>query len=314
MLNVVDQVQNSFFQEDFISTKQITLPEVELLLARAKHFKQIKQSNCLQHKIIATCFFEPSTRTRLSFEAATIRLGGKNIGFIGTESISVQKGESLTDTMKMMGSYADLIVLRHAQEGAARLASEVVNVPVINAGDGINQHPTQAILDLFTMQECQKQLHGLSIALVGDLKHGRTVHSLLNVCALYDMRIYLVSPEMLLLPDALCDQLKQRGLRFSFHQDIEEVLPKVDVLYMTRIQKERFAKESHLIRTAPYQLTLDMLRLAKPNLKIFHPLPRVDELPRDIDNTPFAYYFQQAANGVPVRQALLSLILNEHIA
>lgn len=302
---------NPLYQGDFITTRQIKAETVELIIKTAACIKQDPHAFKIENKIIASCFFEPSTRTRLSFESAALKLGGKVIGFSNTEGLSIQKGETLSDTVRMLDAYADLIVIRHPSEGSARLTAEIANCPVINAGDGANQHPTQAMLDIFTIHECQKSLQGLSIALVGDLKHGRTIHSLVDVCSLFDMRLYLVAPEALSLPDHICDSLKQRGLRFSFHQSLDEIIPKIDVLYMTRIQKERFAGKNIVISGSPYTLTTATLRKARENLKILHPLPRVDEIPTEIDTTPYACYFQQAANGVPVRQAILSLLLNE---
>ncbi len=305
--------KNLFFQRDLISTKDIQLDEIELVLETAKKIKQHPLSNTLANKIIANCFFEPSTRTRLSFESAALRLGGKIIGFTSDEGLSIQKGETLHDTMRVIDQYADLIIIRHAREGAAALAAESANCPVINAGDGANQHPTQALIDLFTIQECQSKLNELSIALVGDLKYGRTIHSFTQVCSLYDMRLYLVSPETLSLPDPICDSLKKRGVRFSFHQTLEEVITKVDILYLTRIQQERFSKAEYELVKNQFILTPSMLNHVKPNLKILHPLPRVNEITLDVDKTPYAAYFQQAANGVAVRQALLTLILNEKL-
>jgi aspartate carbamoyltransferase catalytic subunit len=289
----------------------LTKEQIQLILDTAKQFKQQPTSDVLKNKIIAHCFFEPSTRTRLSFESAALRLAGKIVGFSSDESLSTQKGETLSDTIKVISAYADLIVIRNSQEGAARLAAEVSDKPVINAGDGANQHPSQALVDLFTMEECQGKLNGLNIALVGDLKYARTIHSLTQACMKFDIRLYLVSPEGLTLPESICDNLKKAGVRFSFHQSLEEVIPKVDILYVTRIQKERFGdSDYHLIKNK-YILTPELLRNAKPTLKILHPLPRVDEIDVNVDKTPFAYYFAQAANGVCVRQALLSLLLNE---
>ncbi len=216
--------------------------------------------------------------------------------------------------MRVVSAYADLIVIRHPAEGSARLAAEVANCPVINAGDGANQHPTQALIDLFTINSCQPSLNGLSIALVGDLKYGRAIHSFIQVCSLYDIRLYLVSPEILSLPDNICDDLKKRGIRFSFHHSLDEVIPKVDIIYMTRIQQERFNSADYELVKNQFILTANKLEKAKANLKILHPLPRVNEIANDVDKTPFAYYFQQAANGVAIRQALLSLILNEAFA
>ncbi|MDR3478230.1 MAG: aspartate carbamoyltransferase [Gammaproteobacteria bacterium] len=305
--------ENSLYQRNIVTTKELSLDDVNLVFATAQKFKQQKHGNQLQNKIIASCFFEPSTRTRLSFESSTIRLGGKVVGFTSDEALSVQKGETLYDTMRVISSYADLIVIRHSQEGAAALAEQAASCPIINAGDGANQHPTQALLDLFTIQECQQHIDGLSIALVGDLKYGRTIHSLTQLCALFDIRLYLVSPETLTLPESVSDLLKKKGIRFSFHDDLKEVIPKVDVLYFTRIQQERFGAAEYQLVKNQFILTSDMLSKAKPNLKILHPLPRVNEIAPDVDNTPYAYYFQQAANGLPVRQALLSLILNESL-
>lgn len=302
---------NRLYQRNIVTTKDLNSEDVELVMATAKRFKEKRHGTELQNKIIASCFFEPSTRTRLSFESSAIRLGGKVMGFGSDEGLSIQKGETLHDTMRVVSAYADLIVLRHALEGAAALAVQAASCPVINAGDGANQHPTQALLDLFTIQECQQQIDGLSIALVGDLKYGRTIHSLTQLFALFDVRLYLVSPEVLALPESVSDQLKRKGIRFSFHNDLKEVIPKVDILYFTRIQQERFSAAEYQLVKDQFILTSDMLAKAKPNLKILHPLPRVNEIAHDVDTTPFAYYFQQAANGLPVRQALLHLILNE---
>jgi aspartate carbamoyltransferase catalytic subunit len=301
----------SLYQRDIISIKDLSLDDIQIILKTAANLKQFPQTHLLNGKIIAHCFFEPSTRTRLSFESATLRLGGNAIGFTSDEALSVQKGETLLDTMRIISEYADLLVIRHPQEGAARLAAEVSSRPVINAGDGANQHPTQALVDLFTIQECQNKLDGLNIALVGDLKYGRTIHSFAEACVLFNVRLYLVSPEGLTLPETICDALKKRGVRFSFHQSLEEVIPKVDILYLTRIQQERFSAAEYQLVKNHYILTTDLLKNAKPNLKILHPLPRLNEIDITVDKTSFAHYFQQAANGVYVRQALLALLLNE---
>lgn len=302
---------NLMYQQSIISAKEIKLPELEMIFAVAKKFKENANQAILTNKLIAHCFFEPSTRTRLSFETASLRLGGKIINFTSDEAISIRKGETLHDTIRVISGYADLIVIRHSSEGSAALAKKAATCPVINAGDGANQHPTQAILDLFTIQECQGQINGLAIALVGDLKYGRTIHSFTQLCALFDVRLYLVAPTGLSLPDSVCDSLKKTGVRFSFHQSLEEVIPKVDILYLTRIQQERFdAAEYQLLRNQ-FILTTNLLTKTKPNLKILHPLPRLNEIQREVDQTTYAYYFEQAANGLPVRQALLALILNE---
>jgi aspartate carbamoyltransferase catalytic subunit len=302
------------YQSDIISVRELSLPQIQQILTLAKKFKQKPQQPTLQNKIIAHCFFESSTRTRLSFETATLRLGGQVIGFASDEALSIQKGETLEDTMRIISDYADAIVIRHPREGAARLAAEFSDKPVINAGDGSNQHPTQALVDLFSIEESQKNLDGLSIALVGDLKYGRTIHSLTQACELFNLRLYLVSPENLTLPESICDRLKKQGVRFSFHHSLEEVIPKVDILYMTRIQQERFSKSEYQLVKDAYILTPELLKHAKSNLKILHPLPRVNEIDVGVDKSDHAYYFQQAANGVYVRQALLTLLLNEKIS
>ncbi len=306
-------MSNTLYQTDLISMKELSLEHIQQILHVADQFKQKKISHTLRDKIVAHCFFEASTRTRLSFESATLKLGGNVIGFSSGDATSVQKGESLEDTMRVINDYADAIVIRHPREGSARLVSEVASVPVINAGDGANQHPTQTLVDLFTIQESQGKLDGISIAFVGDLKYGRTIHSLAQACELFDIRLYLVSPESLSLPDSICDSLKSRGIRFSSHHSIEDVIAKVDILYMTRIQQERFAKSEYDLVKDAYVLTPTQLQHAKPNLKILHPLPRVNEIATSVDKLEAAYYFQQAANGVFVRQAILTLLLNEKL-
>ncbi|WP_114834941.1 aspartate carbamoyltransferase [Aquicella lusitana] len=306
-------MKSLLYGHDVLSMKELSLAQIQQVLELAATFKSEDVPALLKNKIIAHCFFEPSTRTRLSFETATLRLGGQVIGFSSDESLSIKKGETLQDTIQVLSHYADLIIVRHPKEGAARLAAETSAKPVINAGDGANQHPTQALLDLFTIQECQNKIDGLAIALVGDLKYGRTIHSFAQACTLFDIRLFLVSPDSLTLPDFICDELKRNGVRFSFHQSLEEVVPKVDILYMTRIQQERFNDADYQLIKKRCILTPDLLATAKPNLKILHPLPRVNEIDAEVDKTPHAYYFQQAANGVYVREALLALMLNENV-
>lgn len=305
--------ENLLYQRDLISMKNMQLNEIELILKTAKKIKEKPLPPVLQDKIIASCFFEASTRTRLSFEAATLRLGAKVVGFSSDKGLSTEKGETLSDTMRVISEYADLIVIRHSREGSACLTAEIANCPVVNAGDGANQHPTQALIDLFTIQECQPKLNGLSIALVGDLKYGRTIHSFIEACSHFDVRLYLISPEVLALPENICDKLKKQGVRFSFHQNIEEVIRNIDIIYMTRIQQERFSETEFELVKDKFILTPAMLKNARPNLKILHPLPRVNEIAVEVDSMPYAHYFQQASNGVTVRQAILSLILNESL-
>ncbi len=296
-------------RKGLVSILDLSEEEILNLLKKASAMKKKAPGDLLKGKILASCFYEPSTRTRLSFEAAMHRLGGQVIGFAEASTSSSRKGESLHDTMKVVGAYADAIVLRHPLEGSARIASEATSTPVINAGDGANQHPTQTLLDLFSIQESQGSLKNIHLAFVGDLKYGRTVHSLCQACAYFDMRLYFVSPEQLTLPEEIVLYLKKQGVRFSFHRTIEEVMEKADVLYMTRLQKERFDAPTYQKVKDVYILKEEILGKAKKNLRILHPLPRMNEIDRAIDNTPYAYYFQQAENGLYVRMALLAEIL-----
>ncbi len=296
-------------KKDLISICDLTKQEILYLLKSAAAFKKEPRQNVLAGKIMASCFYEPSTRTRLSFESAMLKLGGNVIGFTDGNATSSKKGESLADSMKIISSFADLIVVRHPQEGSARLASESAECPVINAGDGANQHPTQTLLDLFTIKESQKKLEGLKIALVGDLKYGRTMHSLAFASSFFNMRLYLIAPEILTMPEYILQTLRKRGVKFSFHKTIEEVIGKIDVLYLTRFQKERMDKTLYEEVKSTFILKKEMLKGAKKNLKILHPLPRIDEMEKSIDHTPYATYFEQAANGVFVRQAILTHLL-----
>ena len=277
------------------------------LLKQAEKMKKKATHQLLSGKCLASCFYEPSTRTRLSFEAAMQRLGGHVIGFSESKVTSSAKGESLYDAMKVIGSYADVIALRHPADGAARLAASATTTPIINAGDGTNEHPTQTLIDLYSIKECQGKLKGLSIAFIGDLKHGRTVHSLSNACAHFDMRLFFISPEALSLPEESCQTLKKQGIKFSFHRTLQEVLSKIDILYVTRLQKERLDEKNAFEHD--WTVTPSLLHSLKKNLKILHPLPRVNEIAPSVDATPYAYYFQQAENGIPVRQALLAFSL-----
>jgi aspartate carbamoyltransferase catalytic subunit len=257
-------------------------------------------------------FFEPSTRTRLSFETAVNRLGGRVIGFQDASTTSSSKGETLKDTILMVSNYADLIIMRHYLEGAARYASEVTNVHVINAGDGANQHPSQTLLDLYSIQKTQGCLDGLAITIVGDLKYGRTVHSLIVGMSHFNPAFHFVAPEELRMPDEqknLCDQL---GIRYTEHTDFtEEIINQSDILYMTRVQRERFTDPEEYERVKNvYILKRDMLRHSKDNLRILHPLPRVTEIAYDVDDSPKAYFIQQARNGLFTRQAIICEVLN----
>lgn len=304
-------MQLNFNGRDLVSMSQLTKEEILHVLLHASQLKQEPQSDLLKGKLMGSCFFEPSTRTRLSFEAAMHRLGGQVVGFSDKHATSAAKGEAFSDTIRTIGQYTDVIILRHYLEGAAQKAAEMTDIPIINGGDGSNQHPTQTLLDLFTIQECRGTLENLHIAIVGDLKHGRTVHSLAQAMGFFSPRFYFVSPQGLEMPDHLCHELRKQGVKFSLHHALEEVLKKCDILYMTRIQEERFIDkwEYEKVKFA-FTLTLDMLRSAQnASLRILHPLPRLKEIERAIDGTGQAYYFEQAKNGLFIRQALLGLIL-----
>ncbi|MEL6114514.1 aspartate carbamoyltransferase [Photobacterium sp. SP02] len=307
---------NSLYHKHIISIPELSRSELELIVDTAAQLKKQPNPELLKHKVIASCFFEPSTRTRLSFETAIQRLGGSVIGFDNGGNTSLaKKGETLIDSVQVITSYVDAFVMRHPQEGAARLASEFSGkVPVINAGDGANQHPTQTLLDLFSIAETQGRLDNLNVAFVGDLKYGRTVHSLTQALSKFNnIRFYFIAPEALAMPDYICEELDEAGIAYSLHTQMEEVIPELDVLYMTRVQKERFDESEYAHMKAAYILSADMLAHARENLKVLHPLPRVDEITTDVDKTPHAYYFQQAENGVYARQALLALVLNQDI-
>jgi len=268
--------------------------------------------NLLHGKIAAALFFEPSTRTRLSFETAMQRMGGDIIGFSSVEGTSVKKGETLEDTLKTVDQYADVIIIRHPQIGAAKIAADVADAPVINAGDGAGEHPTQALLDLYTIHKAKNAIDGLTIALVGDLKHARVMHSLAYALSNFDVKLYLISPSMLKMPVEVLDHLKNKQIEFAEMETLNpKVITELDVLYTIRIQKERFPSEEEYIRVKDsYRITPELLTHAKEDMIILHPLPRREELPPEIDKTPFAKYFEQARNGVYVRMALLGIALD----
>ncbi|HRY34073.1 MAG TPA: aspartate carbamoyltransferase [Bacteroidales bacterium] len=293
-----------------ISINDFSKEEQIGILDLAESFEKQPTRKILEGHVVANLFFEPSTRTRLSFDTAVNRLGGKVIGFADTSSTSVQKGESLKDTIIMVSNYSDLIVMRHPKDGSARYASEVSSVPIINAGDGANQHPTQCLLDMYSIRKTQGTLENLDIAFVGDLKYGRTVHSLVMALTNFNCRFHLVSPPELKLPSAVKMHIKEKQLEYTQYTELQDVLPIADIVYMTRIQRERFSDpiEYEKVKNA-YILRNNMLKGSKESLRILHPLPRVNEINVDIDDNPKAYYFQQALNGVYVRQALVTSIL-----
>lgn len=305
---------SGFRGKDVLSIRDFSKADIELVLRTARKMVPIalgeKRSRSLEGKILSTLFYEPSTRTRLSFESAMARLGGRVLGFSGAEGTSVQKGETLADTIRMVEAYSDAIVLRHPHEGAARLAAEFTEKPVINAGDGAGQHPTQTLLDLYTIWDEKGAFQGQDIALVGDLKYGRTVHSLAYALAELGAHLTFVSPPTLEMPREVLDHVKERGLSFRTAHRLEDVIRETDVLYVTRIQKERFPDPQEYEKIAgSYRIDTDLLRDAKRGLVIMHPLPRVTEIAPEVDRTKHAVYFKQAFNGVPVRMALLDLIL-----
>jgi aspartate carbamoyltransferase catalytic subunit len=296
--------------KSLVSINDFTRDEHTRILDLAEEFEKNPTQHILTNSVVATLFFEPSTRTRLSFESAASRLGAKVIGFSEPGSSSVQKGESLRDTILTVSSYSDIIVMRHPKEGSARFASEVSSVPIINAGDGSNQHPTQTLLDMYSIRKTQGKLDNLNIAFVGDLKYGRTVHSLVMALCNYNTTFHLVSPHELKLPSSVKMSIKEKDLDYYQYTDLQEVIPNIDILYMTRIQKERFSDPIDYEKVKnSYILKNSMLNGAKDNLRIMHPLPRVNEINIDVDTNPKAYYFTQALNGVYVRQAILTSIL-----
>jgi aspartate carbamoyltransferase catalytic subunit len=293
-----------------VSIDDLSTEEVLKILDDAAEFEKNPVQKLLEGKVIATLFFEPSTRTRLSFESAINRLGGKIVGFSDAGVSSVSKGETLHDTIKMVSSYSDLIVMRHPIEGSARFASEISSVPVINAGDGANQHPTQTLLDLYSIRKTQGTLNNLNIFMVGDLKYGRTVHSLMMAMSRWNTTFNFISPEELKMPEEFKLYLDNLGLKYYEHLDFTDIISKADIIYMTRVQKERFSDpiEYEKVKNV-YVLKNSMLANTKPNMRILHPLPRVNEIHTDVDKNPKAYYFEQALNGVYTRQAILCSLL-----
>ena len=293
--------------KSIVSITDYTQEQILRILDSALKFEANPNQELLRGKVAATLFFEPSTRTRLSFEAAVNRLGGRIIGFSDVSTTSSVKGETLNDTIRIVSNYADIIIMRHFLEGAARYASEVTNIPIINAGDGSNQHPTQTMLDLYSIRKTQGKLDNLNITLVGDLKYGRTVHSLLMAMAHFNPTFFFVAPEELKMPEeykVFCDR---NNIRYQERTEFDaEVINKSDILYMTRVQKERFtdAMEYEKVKNV-YTLHNNMLEHSRDNLRILHPLPRVNEIDIDVDDNPKAYYFDQAKNGLFVRQAII---------
>ena len=302
-----------FAGRDILGTHDLSMTELDVILETAERYacalENRERLRVMDGKILATLFFEPSTRTRLSFETAMLRLGGSVITVSEAGSSSAAKGESLADSIKTVDGYADVIAVRHPMKGAAQVAADAASIPVINAGDGTGQHPTQALLDVYTIKKEQGRLEGLTVAMVGDLRNGRTVHSLVHLMAMFGNRLMFVAPPGLEMPAEVTAGLRSRGVDVYETHDLEEVIPHCDVLYVTRIQRERFADQAEYERyRGSYVVDGGLLRRAKPGLTIMHPLPRVDEIATDVDMHPGAAYFRQAHNGVPVRMALLALV------
>ncbi|MBI2653990.1 aspartate carbamoyltransferase [Candidatus Woesearchaeota archaeon] len=301
-----------FKNRDIISINDFSKEELLHILKVVRQIEQKPKSNLLKGKILAALFFEPSTRTRLSFISAMEQLGGTVIGFSTASVTSIQKGESLWDTIKMTEQYADMIVVRHPLEGSARLAAEAANVPVINGGDGSNQHPTQTMLDLYTIQKIKGKLEGLHVGFVGDLKYGRTVHSLVIALSHFNPTFYFIAPDDLQIPESYVDDLYKKKIKYFKTSDLNRFSKELDVLYVTRIQKERFPDPLEYEKfKGVYRIDNSFLQNVKKDLKIMHPLPRIDEIDKSIDSTEHAAYFEQAANGIPVRKALLALVLGK---
>lgn len=295
-----------------VSITDFTKEEILSVLQLASDFEQNTNQRLLHEKVVASVFFEPSTRTRLSFETAVNRLGGRVIGFSDARNTSVSKGETLKDSIMMIANYADLIIMRHPVEGSARYASEISSVPVINAGDGANQHPSQTMLDLYSIKKTQGTLDGLTITMVGDLKYGRTVHSLIMAMSHFNTRFRFIAPAELQIPDEYTRFLKQKGLPYSEHRDLAENIQDADIIYMTRVQQERFTDpvEYEKVKNV-YSLRNSMLANTKDNVKILHPLPRVNEINVDVDDNPKAYYFTQAENGVYARMGIITYLMRQ---
>ena len=306
---------NEFYKKDIISIKDFSKDQLEKIFASTDKIMQLNSSDrreICKGKTLGYLFYEPSTRTRLSFDSAMASIGGNSLGISDISSSSTQKGESLSDTVRIMSIYSDILVLRHTLDGSSRFASEISDKPVINAGSGTEEHPTQAIQDLFTIKKEKKKIDGLKIGIVGDLKYGRTVYSLLYGLGNYDIDVHLISPESLRIRSDSTYEIKKR-LDFTETTDIEEYLDELDVLYVTRIQKERFPDEEEYLKVkGSYVVGLDMLKRMKDDSIILHPLPRIDEISSDVDKTKNAKYFEQAEYGKHTRAALLGMILNEN--
>lgn len=298
-------------RHDFVTIADLSKEKIMYLLEMAQEFEKYPNRELLKGKVVATLFFEPSTRTRLSFETAANRLGARVIGFSDAKASSVSKGETLKDTVLMVSNYADVIVMRHYVEGAAQYASEVAPVPIVNAGDGAHMHPSQCLLDLYSIYKTQGTLDNLNIYLVGDLKYGRTVHSLITAMRHFNPTFHFIAPKELAMPEEYKIYCRNHGIKYVEHTEFnEDIIADADILYMTRVQKERFSDLMEYERVKNvYILKRQMLAKAKPNMKIMHPLPRVNEIAYDVDESQHAYYIQQAGNGLFAREAIFCDVL-----
>ncbi len=307
----MNQPVNSPQMKHLVSMRDVTKEDMLSLIDLASRIEAGQIKPDLSGKLGALLFFEPSTRTYFSFDTAIKRLGGNTLAMTGSGSTSVKKGESLADTLMTVRQYADFIVMRHKIEGAARFASEILDIPVINAGDGTNQHPTQAMLDLYSIHKTQGTLENLTVAMIGDLRLGRTVHSLAQALSDFNPKFYFASPRHLQMPKYIKDELKNKGVDFEEVEDIKPIIPHLDIMYVTRIQKERFAvlEDYEKVKDA-YIITPEVLENVKENFRLMHPLPRVNEITVEVDKMPYAYYFRQARNGVVMRQAIIAKLLN----
>ncbi|MBR4213729.1 MAG: aspartate carbamoyltransferase [Bacteroidales bacterium] len=296
--------------KSLISVTDFSTDAILRILEIAEDFEKHPEPHLLDGKVVATLFFEPSTRTRLSFESAVNRLGGRVIGFSDPNISSVSKGETLKDTIRIVSNYCDLIVMRHPLEGSCRYASEVATVPVINAGDGAHQHPTQTLLDMYSIKKTQGRLDNINIFMVGDLKYGRTVHSLVQAMSPFNPIFNFISHPKLKMPKEYLDFLDSKHVKYYEHEQFNSIISEADIIYMTRVQRERFQDLMEYEKTKDlYILRNSMLENTKPNLRILHPLPRINEIQQDVDTNPKAYYFEQALNGVYARQAVISYVL-----
>lgn len=296
--------------KSLISIHDFSKEEILHILDIASEMEKNKSQKILDGKVVACLFFEPSTRTRLSFETAANRLGARVIGFSDVGNTSISKGESFKDTIKMVSNYVDMIIMRHPLEGAARYATEVCDLPIVNAGDGANQHPSQTLLDLYTIRQTQGSLQNMTINMVGDLKYGRTVHSLLQAMSHFEPKFIFTAPYELQLPSEYQTFLTEKGIEYTETQSLTEYLDVCDILYMTRVQQERFNDPMEYEKVKDvYRLNAKMLSNVRKNMKILHPLPRINEISLDVDDTPYAYYFKQAENGMYVRMAIIAYLL-----